>query len=153
MAILSALNELNKRTAKSVVRVLKKMVTDKVDFNGQSYSELKNPRAGRSADSRLNDSGKFANGWVVADYANAKGFAIRTNAQVHSGNVTFNDIVAYNDKNSSRVNKHIKIPPELTPSREEQIENTEWFRRYLDELTEVIDKESGDVAKVVHITI
>ena len=153
MAIQSAIMELNKRTARAVVMAYKEMVRSMIDFAGRSYSSLKHPRGGRSAQSRLNDSGKFANKWVVIDEVSSREISIKTNDSIHSDNVTYSDIVAYNDKNSNRVNRNIDNPPELTPSSEKQIEKQIWFTDYVTELGEILDKECSDVPKIIEIKI
>ena len=152
MAIQSALTELNKRTAKDVVSLLKKMVVSMTDFAKRPYSTIMHPRGGRSAQSRLNDTGRFASNWAMVEYASSMGFAIRPSTAVHSGNTTYADIVRYNDKNDN-YNKHIDNPPELTPSSKQQIEEQQWFRDYVNEMGELLNKESGEVAKVVELKI
>jgi hypothetical protein len=145
------MQDLNNKTAKALVKTMKDMVKRKVDFAGKKYSALKNPRGGRSAQSRLNDSGKFADNWVMVDGVNDKGFNIRPSNANHSGNVTHADILKYNDANSSEVNGNIDDPPELTPSKDSQVTEMSWFDTYERKMGEIITQDLADIGKMTEI--
>jgi hypothetical protein len=135
------IQKLNLTTAKKVVAILKKMVRDMTDFDGKPYSQLMNPRAGRSADTRLNDTGRFADNWVIVDNASPEGFAIADSKGIHKGGISYSAIRMYNDKNSGFTNQNIEDPPALTPSSDDQVSSMEWFKEYTKAVQDLIDAD------------
>jgi len=50
--------------------------------------------------------------------------------------VTFSDIIQYNNKGSSRVNRHISNPPKIFPVNPSEVESTTAYKQAVDILTD-----------------
>jgi hypothetical protein len=93
----------------------RKLVRTKTGIDGRKYSALKDPRKGRSKNSRLNDTGKFRDNYITAQN-DATSLTISANKAAYDSGVSYADIVNYNNRDSGYTNRFIDSPPLIFPN-------------------------------------
>jgi len=167
---------------KKFVRELTDKVRSRVGIDGASYSPLKpksiygqtrikqvkHKKKGEAAtytfkesarplDSRLNNTLQFRENAFVSDSSDY-GIEVAVNDATYPGeNVSYSDIVAYNDRNSQVVNPNISEPPSVFPYDEAGVQSLETYGELQEELQKVVAIQMADSVKDldmhVHISI
>lgn len=138
------LTQLFKTYADKYVKKMTELVHRKRDLRNSAYSPIKHPRKGRSAKSRLNDTGNFRENYVDSEYTKDS-LTIKGNASNHSsGRVSYTDIINYNNRNSGFTNDGIVNPPLIFPNRPQDIQQSR-------ELAMLNQKFEEDVVKAIQI--
>ena len=141
------ISQLLKSYANKYEKYFKDQVRKKQGIDGASYSALKNKRQkghNQGLNTRLNDSGRFQQNAVVASSTDTT-ITIEGNTAVHSKGVTYNDIIAYNNRDNSNVNRNIDNPPSIFPTKEEDVEKMEITKEFYNELDKVIRLQLDDL--------
>jgi hypothetical protein len=126
------------------------LVRTKTGIDGRKYDALKNPRKGRSKNSRLNDTGKFRDHYVIVT-PEEMSLTITPNTETYSEGVSYADIINYNNRDSGLTNIFISkepnphTPPLIYPN------NVADFQKK--ELKRLMDKFEIDMIKAVEIQL
>jgi hypothetical protein len=146
--------------AKKFVQELKDKVRSRVGIDGQGYSQLKNPsmtvtKSGkkkgtlrkRNQNTRLNDTGNFADNFVVGESSDF-GLTISGNDATHPTGISYSDIVSYNNKGNSLCNPDIDSPPLIFPNNIEEVKMLQTYTDFDKALRDAVRIQLGEAASL-----
>lgn len=138
------LSLLFQRYADKLAKELRDRIRRKVGVDGRRYSNLKEPvrPPGRSLATRLNRTLKFQANAVVSSSTDT-GMRVQGNPNSYEGALTFDDIIAFNNRGSADVNRGIDDPPLIFPTSEQELMMLDAMSAFEDDIARAVEVQTG----------